>query len=320
MDDIKQKREANISVIIPIYNEEGNLEELYKRLITVFKQQLNLNYEIIFIDDGSTDRSWEHIKVISDSDDNVRGIKFSKNFGQSIALSAGIDYAFGDVVIMMDGDLQHPPELIPKLVQKWKEGYDIVYTIREENKDCRWLKRSASRLFCWLMNKLSKINLPKGAADFRLLSRPVIQNLKNFKERARFMRGIISWIGYRQIGISYIAESRRSGFSNYSFLRLLRLAINSITSFSSIPLYVSTFLGIFIASVSFIYAAYAVYIKLFTNRFVPGWASILISVLFIGGTQLIAIGILGEYLAKIYDEVKQRPLYIVEETKGISLK
>lgn len=308
-----------ISIAVPIYNEEKNIHEFYKRLNSVMEDIQNL-YEIIFVDDGSSDASFEIISEICAVDKKVKIIQLSRNFGHQIALTAGIDYACGDAVIMMDADLQHPPELIPELIKKWKEGYDIVYTIREESKDYRWFKKFTSRFFYTLLNKVSKIDIPEGVADFRLLSRPVVESLKNFKERNRFIRGLISWIGYKKIAIPYIAEKRFAGKSKYSFDKMLRFAISGITSFSSVPLYISVILGFIIAGFSFACALQAIYAKFFTNKTVPGWTSILVSVLFLGGIQLIAIGILGEYLAKVYDEVKQRPLYIVERTKGFNEK
>lgn len=306
-----------ISIIVPVYNEEENIHEFYKRTTKVL-DNLQQPYEIIFIDDGSTDSSFEKINKIYGNDKRIKIIQFSRNFGHQIALTAGIDYASGDAVIMMDADLQHPPELIPELIKKWKEGYDIVYTIREKNKNPGFLKKLTSQLFYSLLNKISKIDIPEGAADFRLLSRPVVENLRNFKERNRFIRGLISWIGYKKVAIPYIADVRFAGKSKYTFKKMLKFAISGITSFSSVPLYFSAFLGSIIAGVSFVYALHAIYAKFFTNRVVPGWTSILVSVLFLGGIQLITIGILGEYLAKIYDEVKQRPLYIVKQVKGFN--
>ena len=315
---MNKEKEVVISVIIPVYNEEGNLDALTDKLVNVLGKKLKEEYEIIFVDDGSIDHSWDKIKEICSLNKQVFAVKLSRNFGKEIALSAGIDYVCGNAVIMMDADLQHPPELIPKLIEKWKEGYDIVGTIRRENRGYGMSKKIASRLFYILFNKISKINVPSGSVDFRLLNRPVVESVKSFKERSRFIRGLMSWVGYRKTYISYIADVRYSGSSKYSFVRSLKLALTGIVSFSAVPLYISTFLGIIIASASFLYGFYAIYIRFFTNQFVPGWTSILASVLFLGGVQLIAIGILGEYLAKIYEEVKQRPLYIVEEVNGFN--
>ncbi|MDO8609669.1 MAG: glycosyltransferase family 2 protein [bacterium] len=306
------------SVVVPVFNEEEVLNEVYTRLIVVM-EKLDKNYEIIFIDDGSTDKSFEIINKLCEIDKKVRVIQFSRNFGHQIAISAGIDYVSGDAVIMMDADLQHPPELIPELIKKWEEGYDIVYTVRKESKSIGLIKKITSKFFYSLINSLSKIDIPEGTADFRLLSRTVVENLKNFKERTRFIRGLISWVGYKKIGISYIAEARFAGRPKYSFKKMIRFALIGITSFSSVPLYISTILGFIIAGISFIYAIFAIYSKFFTDTVViPGWTSTLVSVLFLGGVQLIAIGILGEYLDKVYEEVKQRPLYIVKELKGFN--
>ncbi|MDD3296612.1 MAG: glycosyltransferase family 2 protein [Candidatus Omnitrophica bacterium] len=305
-----------ISIVIPIYNENQVITELYGQLNSVLSNLKIAGWEIIFVDDGSTDGSWESIGKLNSLNDKVRGIKLSKNFGHQFAISAGLDYVKGNAVIMMDADLQHPPELIPKLIEKWEEGYDIVYTVREDTGSESLFKRVTSRFFYNIFNKLSKSNIPYGAADFRLLDETVVIQLKSFKERVRFLRGIINWVGYKKIGVSYAAQERFQGKSKYSFLKMVHLAISGIISFSSAPLYISAILGIVIAGLSFFYGLYAILVRIFTEKTMPGWTSILVSMLFLGGVQLIAIGILGEYLAKVYEEVKGRPLYIVDKKIG----
>ncbi|MFA5149986.1 MAG: glycosyltransferase family 2 protein [Candidatus Omnitrophota bacterium] len=304
-----------VSIVIPVYNEQENLPVLYSRLKDVFNKSSYV-YEMIFVDDGSRDDSWASIESLCAKDSAVKGLKFSRNFGHQCALTAGMDYASGDAVITMDADLQHPPDMLPQLIQKWEEGYDIVYTIRKKNKDSGLLKNIFSNYFYTVINKLACINIPAGTADFRLLGRNVVNSFKDIHERTRFLRGLVSWVGYKSISLPYIANERYLGKSKYSFRKMAAFAIAAITSFSSFPLYVSSFLGLAIASISFCYGIYAIYGKLFTDRVIPGWTSVFVSILFLGGIQLIAIGVLGEYLARVYEEVKQRPLYLIMQKKG----
>jgi len=308
-----------VSIIIPVFNEENNIPQFYQRVLDVMEKS-GESYEFVFIDDGSTDNSFQVISNLRKNDKSIKFIQFSRNFGQQIALSAGIDHATGEAAIMMDADLQHPPELIPELIRKWKEGYDIVYTIRKENKGYGYFRKITSHYYYSLMTKLLKIDIQEGAADFRLLSRPVLDSLKNCKERNRFIRGLVFWVGYKRFAIPYIADVRFTGKTKYSFNKMLQVAICGITSFSSVPLYIASVLGFLIAGFSFLYAVFAIYEKFFSNKVLPGWTSILVSVLFLGGVQLIAIGILGEYLARVYEEVKQRPLYIVKKMIGLNEK
>lgn len=301
-----------LSIVIPVYNEQGNIQELYNNLVSVLK----VPYEIIMVDDGSTDASLAKITELSRKDPKVKAISFSRNFGHMVALCAGLDNASGDAVITMDADLQHPPQLIPELLAKWQSGAEVVNTLRKETKGAGFLKNITAGLFYWLINKIAKINLPSSAADYRLLDRKVVDTLKNVRERSRFLRGLISWVGYKQEFISYQADPRFSGKTKYSFSRMFSFAIDGITSFSSFPLRLSTYLGLITAFFSFLYVLYAVYIRIFTNQAITGWASVLIAVLFIGGVQLIFLGIIGEYLGRVYEETKQRPLYIVSKKIG----
>jgi len=304
-----------ISIVIPVFNEQDNLSALHSRLKKVLSDNHYL-HEIIFVDDGSRDSSWECIEKLCIADHFVKGIKLSRNFGHQFALSAGMDHAKGNAVITMDADLQHPPEVLPQLVEKWKEGYDIVYTVRKEDHHLNLFKRLSSNFFYVIINKLANISIPVGAADFRLLSHNVVESFKSIRERTRFLRGLVSWMGYKNISVTYVADERFAGQSKYSFTKMLSFAFAGITSFSSFPLYLSTFLGFSVAIVSFFYGAYAIYTKFFTSDVIPGWTSVLLSVLFLGGVQLIAIGVLGEYLSRVYEEVKQRPLYLVAQKKG----
>jgi polyisoprenyl-phosphate glycosyltransferase len=304
-----------ISIVVPVYNEEGNLPELYHRITAVMKH-MRLPFELIFVDDGSTDRSLDTMLRLSEKDKNVKIIQLSRNFGHQLAIIAGIDHAHGEAVIMMDSDLQHPPELIEKLVEKWYEGNDVVYTCRDQTQDAGLLKNFTAQCFYTLVNYLAEVNISTGTADFRLLDRRVVESLRTFEERSIFLRGIINWVGYRQASISYRADARYSGESKYSFLKMLRFAIDGITSFSSVPLYLSAFLGILISLFSFIYGTLIIYARLFTDRLVEGWTSVMVVILFLGGIHLITQGIQGIYLGQVYKEVKGRPRYLIRRVYG----
>jgi len=307
--------EAMISIVVPVFNEEESLHELYRRIAAVMSQ-VRLAFELIFVDDGSTDRSLEIMLELSEKDKSIKIIQLSRNFGHQSAIIAGVDYAHGEAVIMMDGDLQHPPELIKQLLEKWQEGYEVVYTTRDETKDASLFKRATSRGFYTLIYHLSEVSIAAGTADFRLLDRRVVESLQAFGERSIFLRGIINWLGYRQAAIRYMADARYRGESKYSFVKMLRFAISGITSFSSIPLYISAFLGIIISFFSFIYGFMVIYVRLFTDRVVEGWTSVMVALLFLGGIHLITIGIQGIYLGKVYKEVKGRPRYLIRRVYG----
>lgn len=311
---------AFVSIIIPVYNEEGNLSVLYQRLKNVLGPLTIEDYEIILIDDGSSDRTWSTIQSLSEKDMKIKGIKLSRNFGHQNALIAGLDFARGDALISMDGDLQHPPELIPQFIAKWQEGFDIVCAQRERTEKISWIKNLFSKFFLFVFNKISLVQLKEGVADFRLISREVAEVLKTMKERCRFLRGLVSWVGFRSAYIVYTAPKRFSGEAKYSMRKSLLLALTGVLSFSPKPLYWAGFLGLVITFLSFIYIFYAIYLKFFTHFSLSGWASILISVLFLGGVQLITIGILGSYLAMVFEEVKGRPLYVVQKMTNENLK
>jgi len=301
----------DISVVIPVYNEEGNIEALYSSIISVLKK-INLAYEIIFVDDGSKDKSFDVISSISSQNENVLGISLSKNFGHQIALTAGLEHSKGDVVIMMDADMQHPPQVIELLYKKYLDGYDIVNTKREETKGESAFKNVSSKWFYSFMNKLSDTQIEAGAADFRLMNRKTVNAFLELKEKDRFVRGLISWMGFKQTTITYSAPERFSGQSKYSITKMIRFALDGITSFSAKPLRVSFYAGLIVSLIGLIYSVYAI-IQFFFGHTVPGWTSILVSVLIIGGLQLISIGIVGEYLARVFNEAKKRPLYFVKE-------
>jgi dolichol-phosphate mannosyltransferase len=304
-----------ISVVIPMYNEEAVARETYGRLTGVM-EGLKLPYEIIFVDDASTDSTFDLLKGLARADTRVKVIRFSRNFGMQAALTAGLDHASGDAVITMDGDLQHPPELIPELLDKWRAGYEVVYTVREYGMSAGLFKKATSALFYKIINKLARIDIPAGATDFKLYDKKVLGTLTSLRERNRFLRGLSVWVGFKQTAVHFKAAKRAAGVSKYTLRRMVGFALDGITSFSIFPLKVSIYLGFAASLLSFAYLCYVIYAKMLTERAVAGWASTTAAVLFIGGVQLIAIGILGEYIGRIYEEVKGRPPYIITARLG----
>jgi dolichol-phosphate mannosyltransferase len=308
-----------LTVVIPIYNESENIFPLYDRLSKVLdevSQKYKLKSEILFVNDGSTDSSIDNIRLLHGRDQRVKLLSFSRNFGHQIAITAGLDYSDSALVVVMDGDLQHPPELIPQLIEQWQAGYEIVYTIRQDTAKASIAKRLTSRLFYKLLQLMSPVTIPEGSADFRLMDRKTVEALNRLREKDRFLRGLIPWIGFRQIGVPYSADKRYAGRSKYSTGKMLRLAVDGILSFSIIPLRLSLFLGLVVSLSAFLYALYVLVIFA-TGRAMPGWTSILIVVLVLGGLQMIVLGIVGEYIGRIYQEVKNRPIYIIRETLGL---
>lgn len=299
-----------ISIIIPTYNEEKNVSILYNAL----KNELGeYNLDFVFVDDGSKDNTLNAIKEIALNDTRVKFLSFSRNFGHQKALMAGLNVAKGDVVISMDGDMQHPVNVIKQLISKWEQGYEIVYTIRKDG-DIPFFKRITAKLFYKLINKLSDVTIEQGTADFRLLDKKVVKELKRLNELHIFYRGIVPWIGFKSIGVNYQAHDRLHGKSKYTLKKMFGFALDGIMSFSTKPLRVSVYVGMVIAFLSFLYALYAIYIVAFTSKAVSGWASTISVILFIGGFQLIVLGIIGEYIGKMFMENKNRPNYIIRET------
>lgn len=306
----------DISVVIPAYNESENLHELYLRLCTAVKsycEECSLTYEFLFIDDGSTDDTLSQLELLRQTNVKVRYLSFSRNFGHQHALKAGLDFSRGECVISMDADLQHPPDMIPKMIEYWKQGYDIVYTQRKDDPNLSRFKRVSSSYFYGILNRLSEINLEKGTADFRLLDRAVVDIIKENQEYHFFLRGYISWLGFKQFKIVYSPSERFAGKTKYTFKKMLNLALTGITSFSTKPLHFATLFGFSISVLAFLYAFYAIVIAVFTDSTVSGWASVLVSVLFIGGIQLLMLGIIGEYLGKLFMQAKKRPFYIIRK-------
>lgn len=301
-----------VSVIIPCFNESAGLFLFYKDLKSHLPEKYN--YEIIFVNDGSADDTLDVIKKIRQDDPMVHFISFSRNFGHQNALKSGFDLASGDCAICLDADLQHPPKLIPELLEKWEEGFESVVTKRIDHDSISWFKKKSSRMFYQLTNRLSDVKMENGVADFRLLDRKVLDALKNFSENQIFLRATIQWLGFKQIIIPYKAGERVAGNSKYTLKKMISFALSGITAFSIKPLRFSIYLGLLFAAFSFIYGVYALAVFLFTDNALPGWTSILMSVLFIGGLNLLMLGIIGEYLGKLFIENKKRPNYIISET------
>jgi glycosyltransferase involved in cell wall biosynthesis len=303
----------SLSVVIPIYNEEAVLPELYRRLTQVLSQNpLRLTYEIVFVNDGSIDGCRPILGKLHADDPAVKVVNLSRNFGHQAALTAGIDFARGDVVVCMDGDLQDPPEVIPSLLEKWREGYEVVYAVRKARKE-GMVKRACYAAFYRLLGRLSQVSIPPDAGDFALMDRRVVDCLKTMPERSRFLRGLRAWVGFRQTGVEYERNRRFAGAPKYTWAKLVRLALNGLLSFSATPLRIATGVGTALSLCSLFSILVVLYFKLFTDKAIPGWAATVIPILLLGGIQLLSIGILGEYVAQIFDEVKRRPIYLVSE-------
>lgn len=301
-----------ISIVIPAFNEEGNLCEIRKKINDVFTSLQNYSYEIIFINDGSRDNTQTTIEDLAIKFSEVKFIEFSRNFGHQNAVKAGMDNAEGNAVITMDADLQHPPELIPELINKWEQGYDVVYTIRKYSDKISFFKRVTSSLFYSFLLKISDFELvKKGGADFRLLDRNVNDVIKEFNENDLFLRGLTGWIGFKQTGVEYTAKDRFSGKSSYDMKKMFSLAFSGITSFSTKPLYLAAYVGFAFTILSLlVYGIYVIY-SFAIGTHISGWASLIMTVVFFGGMQLIMMGIIGMYLGKIFKQVKDRPNYII---------
>jgi glycosyltransferase involved in cell wall biosynthesis len=302
----------HVVLVIPVHNEEGNIKILIETIHAVF-QPLPYTYNLILVDDGSKDNSLEIIRMIALNDERVKFISFSRNFGHQNALKAGLDMAEGDCAISLDADLQHPPDLIPLMLQKWEEGFDVVYTIRKDTTDLSYLKKKTSHIFYQILNYLSNIDFEKGTPDFRLLSKPVLNVLRNFNEYQIFLRGLVKWMGFKQIAIEYNQHSRLSGASKYTFKKMAAFALQGITAFSIRPLYVAAYLGFSISFLSLLYIPYVLYSYYFGYA-VSGWASVIVTIAFFGGLQLTILGVIGIYLGKLFMQSKRRPQYIIKET------
>lgn len=300
------------SIVAPIYNEIDNLSEFYRRIKEVM-DSIGEEWELTLVDDGCTDGSTEKIRELAKVDKHVRPVIFARNFGHQIAVTAGLDYARGEAIIIIDADLQDPPEVVLDLIEKWHEGYEVVYAVRAEREGESWFKKMTAALFYRIIFRITDVKIPLDAGDFRLLDRKVVKVMNSMRERHRFLRGMASWVGFNQIGVEYKRAARYAGMTKYPFQKMLRLALNAVTSFSYFPLQVATYIGFVAAGFAILAIPVVIYMRITGSQAFFGQATTLISVLFLGGVQLISLGVLGEYIGRLYDEAKGRPLYIVRE-------
>ena len=303
----------DISVIIPVYNEEENVQSLYQRLSSVM-QDLNVSYELIFINDGSKDNSLVLIKLLAKKHSEVKYIDFSRNFGHQVAVTAGLDKTKGDTIVIIDADLQDPPELIGEMYEKWKEGYEVVYAKRKTRTGESFLKLWTAKIFYRILGKLTSISIPVDTGDFRLVDKKIVEVLREMPEKNKFLRGQISWIGFNQTFVSYERQKRQSGETGYTYRKMLNFALDGITAFSDVPLKIVTYFGFIVSIFSFLVGVYALYSKFILEDYVQGWTSLIITILFLGGIQMIAIGIIGEYLSRMNHNIRNRPLYIIRDS------
>ncbi len=309
----EKNKNIDVSIIIPIFNEEDNIPELFTQLNAVLKKTGKI-FEMIFVDDGSTDQSFLCLmKLHQEYPEIVRVINFTRNFGHQLALSAGLNYCHGKAAVVIDADLQDPPNLIREFIAKWEEGNDIVYGVRTWREGETLFKKVTANLFYKLIRSVTAIDIPANVGDFYLIDRKVVDILNSFKERHRFIRGLIAWTGFRRVGVDYVRKPRLSGTTKYSLWKMIKFSIDAMTSFSFAPLRCVSWLGGFFAMGAFFYILIVIYQKLFTNTTIVGWSSLMAVILFLGGIQLLAIGVIGEYIARIGDDVKSRPLYTVKE-------
>jgi dolichol-phosphate mannosyltransferase len=305
----------HVSIVIPLYNETRVVAELCRRLHAVLREAA-AGYDVILVDDGSRDDTWKCIQAEHAKDPHVKGVRLSRNFGHQVALSAGLDHATGEVIVMMDGDLQDPPELIPELLEQWRQGGEVVYATKRSRREAP-LKRAAFRAFHVTMHRVADIEFPEGAGNFSLMSARVVAALRGMPERARYLSGLRAWVGFRQIGVEFDRDARYDEKPRMRLSRLMTLALDAIFGFSRLPLRIALYVGVATSTVSLGVAVWVLYQRFFTDHAIAGWASILVSIYFVGGAILIIQAVIGEYIGRIYDEVKQRPLYLVREMVGL---
>jgi dolichol-phosphate mannosyltransferase len=304
-----------LSLVIPIYNEEPIIDELERRLVALLRDVPSVGdaWEVVLVNDGSRDRSLEMLRGVAARDPRFKVLSFSRNFGHQMAITAGVDRADGQAVIVMDADLQDPPEVVREMVQKWREGYDVVYGVRRSRAGETIFKKFTAAVFYRLLRAMLGIDIPVDAGDFRLMSRPVVLALRALRERHRFVRGMVAWVGFKQVAVKYDREARFAGETKYPLRKMIRFAIDGITSFSVLPLRIATWLGSIAGAVAVVAGMWSVYVRFFASGVVPGWTTIMILVAFGTSAQLLMTGILGEYVGRIYEELKRRPLYITSE-------
>jgi len=300
------------SIVAPVFNEIDTLPEFYRRVKNVM-DTTDKEWELVLVDDGCTDGSTDVIRELAEKDKHVRPVIFARNFGHQIAVTAGLDYARGDAIVVIDADLQDPPEIILELADKWQEGYEVVYAVRAEREGESWFKKFTAALFYRIIFRITDVKIPLDTGDFRLLDRKVVNVMNSMRERHRFLRGMASWVGFKQVGVEYKRAARHAGVTKYPFRKMLALALNAVTSFSYFPLQVATYVGFFSAGIAILAIPVVIIMRMTGSQAFFGQATTLISVLFLGGVQLISLGVLGEYIGRLYDEAKGRPLYIVRE-------
>jgi dolichol-phosphate mannosyltransferase len=305
--------DRKISIVAPVFNEEDIVKEFYIQMKKLLERS-GVNYEIVFVDDGSTDRSFDIIKACrAESRGKVKVVRLARNFGHQLAITAGERHASGDAVVIIDCDLQDPPELVPEFIEKWREGYDVVYGVRSERKGETRFKRWTAKIFYKILRLTSEVDIPSNVGDFYLLDRKVVDALNTMEERHRFIRGLVAWMGFRRIGIPYVRQPRFAGQTKYSFFKMLKFSFDALTSFSFVPLRLIAVFGALISLMAFVGILVVFVVKIFSPQVVLGWSSLMVVILFMGGIQLLAIGVIGEYLARIGDDVKKRPLYTIQE-------
>jgi dolichol-phosphate mannosyltransferase len=301
-----------VTLVVPVFNESEVISAFYTRARAALESLKDFDYELVFVDDGSSDDSFAQLKAFATGNSRVRVIKFSRNFGHQIAISAGIDHARGDCVAVIDADLQDPPEVIALMVEQWRQGFDVIYGVRSDRADETRLKLWTASMFYKLLGRLTNINIPPNVGDFRLMSRRVIDQLKTLREKDRFVRGLVSWVGFKQTGVTYHRDARHAGETKYPFSKMLKFSFDGITSFSTIPLKIATWMGLIAAILAVLYLI-SVFIQWQLGFTVQGWATIMVALLFMGSVQLLCLGVIGEYLGRIFNEVKPRPMYVIEE-------
>ncbi len=309
---MSSEEQITFSIIAPVYNEVQSLPELHRRMREVMSG-LGEPWELILVDDGSEDGSTDRIRELAARDPHIRPVIFARNFGHQLAVTAGLDYSRGQAVVIIDADLQDPPEVIPDLIERWREGYEVVYAVRGERRGESWSKRFTAGLFYRLIHRITDVDIPLDTGDFRLLDRKVVDSLNHMRERHRFLRGMSSWVGFRQVGVRYTRDPRFAGETKYTYRKMLGFALNAVTSFSYFPLQLATYFGFASAAVAAAAIPVVIILRLMGNQAFFGQATTLLAVLFLGGVQLISLGILGEYIGRLYDEAKGRPLYVVRE-------
>jgi polyisoprenyl-phosphate glycosyltransferase len=312
----RRSTHAVLSLIVPMYNEQEAIERFFEVIEDVLAA-IPIRYEVVCVDDGSHDGTLAQLMRKRQQDDRVKYISFSRNFGKEAAITAGLDHATGDAAIVMDVDLQDPPELIRSFVEMWRGGYDVVYGARRARDTDTWLKRHTAAWFYSLINRMAGVRIPKNAGDYRLMDRRVIDALLLARERIRFMKGLFAWVGFRQIGVEYDRPHRSAGKSKFNFWRLWNFALDGVTGFSTVPLRIASYLGIVIASTSTLYGTYMVFDTVVNGVDVPGYASLMVAICVLGGVQMVVLGVIGEYLGRIYEESKRRPLYLIESSAGL---